>query len=220
MWQRGFFVNRIESEIQFIYLDINIKSFLTHFMFEISKREKQARTIRIFRRVHRFTGIFLFIFFMFISITGILLGWKKHSGGLILAETSRGSTSDLTEWLPMNELHDKAVKYLRDSVSAEISSEVDRIDVRKNRGIVKFTFKDHFWGLQLDGKTGDLLQIEVRRSDFIESIHDGSILDYYLGTSNEQIKLVYTSITGLALLTFTITGFWLWYGPKRMRRRG
>ena len=51
------------------------------------------------------------------------------------------------------------------------------------------------------------------------AIHDGSILDYYIATSNGQIKLFYTSIMGLALLTFTITGFWLWYGPKRMRKR-
>ena len=28
----------------------------------------------------------------------------------------------------------------------------------------------------------------------------------------------YTTTMKLALVTFTITGFWLWYGPKRMRR--
>ena len=58
---------------------------------------------------------------------------------------------------------------------------------------------------------------ERRRSDFIENIHDGSILDHLTGTSGEQIKLVYTSMMGVALLTFTITGFWLWIGPRRMR---
>jgi hypothetical protein len=31
-------------------------------------------------------------------------------------------------------------------------------------------------------------------------------------------KVLVSSISGLALLIFTITGFWLWYGPKRMRR--
>jgi len=43
------------------------------------------------------------------------------------------------------------------------------------------------------------------------------MLDHLTGTSGEQIKLVYTSVMGVALLTFTITGFWLWIGPKRMR---
>jgi hypothetical protein len=95
---------------------------------------------------------------------------------------------------------------------------LDRIDVRKDKGMVKFVFANHFWGLQLDGATGALLQIEQRRSDYIEKIHDGSILDFYFKTSNGQIKLVYTSIMGFALLIFTITGFWLWYGPKRMRK--
>ena len=36
---------------------------------------------------------------------------------------------------------------------------------------------------------------------------------------NSPIKLAYTSVMGLALLGFTVTGFWLWYGPRRMRAR-
>ena len=83
--------------------------------------------------------------------------------------------------------------------------------------MVKFVFVEGYWGIQIDCATGNLLHIERRRSDFIENIHDGSILDYLTGTSGEQIKLVYTSMMGVALLTFTITGFWLWLGPKRMR---
>ena len=107
---------------------------------------------------------------------------------------------------------------MHDSVSPNLSLQLDRIDVRKDKGMVKFVFTDHFWGIQLDGATGKLLQIEQRRSDFIEKIHDGSILDFYCKTDG-QIKLIYTTIMGLALLIFTITGFWLWYGPKRMRNK-
>lgn len=96
--------------------------------------------------------------------------------------------------------------------------DLERIDIRKDKGMVKFVFIDHYWGLQLDGATGELLHIERRRSDFIENIHDGSIIDYFLGTG-EWFKVVYTSVMGLALLTFTVTGCWLWYGPKVMRRQ-
>ncbi|HEX8337897.1 MAG TPA: hypothetical protein VF621_14265, partial [Pyrinomonadaceae bacterium] len=74
-------------------------------------------------------------------------------------------------------------------------------------------------GVQLDGATGEVLHVERRRADFIENLHDGSILDYLAGTEGGQIKLAYTSIMGLALLTFTVTGFWLWYGPKRFRAK-
>jgi uncharacterized iron-regulated membrane protein len=188
-------------------------------MTDLNTRRKQAKILRTFRKIHRTTGAMLFIIFFFVSVTGLMLGWKKHSGGLILPESYTGTSADLKDWLPLDSLHKNAVKIIRDSVSSTMSLDLERIDIRKDKGMVKFVFIDEYRGVQLDGATGELLHIERRRSDFIENVHDGSILDRYFNTSNGQIKLVYTSIAGLALLTFTITGFWLWIGPKRMRRR-
>ncbi|MEL7423523.1 MAG: PepSY domain-containing protein, partial [Bacteroidota bacterium] len=70
---------------------------------------------------------------------------------------------------------------------------------------------------QLDLSNGKLLSFGKRRSDLLEQIHDGSIIDRRLGWS--FFKLLYTTISGLALFLFTVTGFWLWYGPKRMRKQ-
>jgi len=187
-------------------------------MTESQKRQQQAKLLRISRKLHRTTGALLFVFFLFISVTGLLLGWKKNSGGLLLPKSYKGTSTNLADWLPLDSLHKNACRIVQDSISPELSLELERIDVRKDKGMVKFVFADHFWGVQLDGATGKLLHIEQRRSDFIEKIHDGSILDFYAGTSDGQIKLIYTTITGLALLLFTVTGFWLWYGPKRMRQ--
>lgn len=182
-----------------------------------TKRQQQAKLLRIFRKVHRTTGAALFLFFFFISITGLLLGWKKHSGDILLSKSYSGSSTNLQDWLPIDSLHTLANTYLLSSVSTELSTEIDRIDIRKEKGMVKFVYTDHIWGLQLDGATGKLLHVERRYSDLIENVHDGSILDNYLGTSDNQVKVFYTSVMGIALLVFTITGFWLWYGPKRMR---
>lgn len=159
----------------------------------------------------------LFALFFVLACTGLLLGWKKHTGGLILPKSYAGTSTDMRDWLPVSVLHARAVAVARDSISPELSLELERIDIRPDKGMVKFVFVEGYWGIQLDCATGKLLHIERRRSDFIENIHDGSILDYLTGTSGEQIKLVYTSVMGVALLTFTITGFWLWIGPKRMR---
>ncbi len=188
-------------------------------MIEDNKRQGQVKLLRTFRKVHRTTGALLFVFFFFVSISGVLLGWKKHSGGLLLPKSYSGTSTNLNEWLPIDSLHKNACKILRDSVSSDLSLELERIDIRKDKGMVKFIFAEHFWGVQLDGATGKLLQIEQRRSDYIEKIHDGSILDFYFKTTNGQIKLLYTTITGIALLLFTVTGFWLWYGPKRIKRK-
>lgn len=183
------------------------------------KRQQQAKWIRMARKVHRQTGIILFVFFFIIGITGLLLGWKKHSNGYILPKSYKGISTNSDHWLTLDSLQTNAFNILRDSVSPSLSRELERIDVRPYKGMVKFVFVEDFVGIQLDLTTGKLLHIEQRRSDFIENIHDGSILDHIFKTSKEQIKLVYTSIMGLALILFTITGFWLWYGPKKMRRQ-
>ena len=180
-------------------------------------RKQQAKILRLFRKVHRATGAMLFLFFAVIAITGVLLGWKNVSNGSILPNSQQGASANLTEWKPISELHLKAVEVLKDSISNEISLELNRIDIRKEKGMVKFIFENHLWEVQLDGKTGNVLQIAKRHSDFFEDIHDGTVLDKAFGT-NKIFKVIYTSVMGLALMLFTVTGFWLWYGPKRLKK--
>lgn len=183
----------------------------------MNSRQQQAKILRIFRKIHRITGAFLFIFFFVISISGILLGWKKNSNGIILPETQQGTSTNFEQWKPLNTLYNNACFILHDSISPNLSTTLNRIDIRKEKGTVKFIFENHLWEIQLDGSTGNLLQIQKRHSDLIENIHDGSIFDSWFKTAKNQFKLIYTSIMGIALLIFTITGFWLWYGPKRLK---
>lgn len=178
--------------------------------------QQQARLLRGFRWLHRKVAIILFVFFLIISITGLLLGIKKNTG--LLAPTQKGVSENLADWLPIDSLHRLAVHYLRDSVSPNLSSQVDRIDVRPEKGVLKITFKDHYHGLQLDGATGKLLLHEIRRSDWIEDLHDGSLVDSLIGTKDEPFKTGYTLIMGLSLFLLVITGVWLWWGPKRLRK--
>jgi uncharacterized iron-regulated membrane protein len=180
---------------------------------------RSAKLIRVLRKIHRTIAIFLFAFFLVVSITGLLLGWKKNSGGLILPPSEKGVSSDLKTWLPIDSLRNIAVKALHDSVSANLSDELERIDARPQKGMLKFVFADDYWEVQLDGTTGKVLLIDRRRSDIIENIHDGTILDVLFNTKNDQFKLSYTTIMGLSLLMLTLSGFWLWYGPKRLRKQ-
>lgn len=182
-------------------------------------QQRQAGSLKFFRSIHRVAAIYLFVVFIIISVTGLMLGWKKHSGGLLLPESVNGTSTDLKDWLPLDSLYRNACGILSDSVSAGLSCNLERIDIRKEHGMVKFVFADHFYGIQLDGATGQLLQIERRRSDIIEKFHDGSILDHLFGLRGEYFKRIYTSLTGLALLVLTITGFWIWYVPVRMRNK-
>src|SRR5262249_9017503 len=97
--------------------------------------------------------------------------------------------------------------------------ELERIDARPQKGSVKFVFIEDYWEIQLDGTNGDVLQITRRTSDIVENIHDGSIFDYFLKTDDEQVKLLYNTITGGSLRFLAISGAWVWYGPKKLRRQ-
>jgi len=161
-------------------------------------------------------GATLFIFFFIIAGSGFLLGWKKNTGNLLGSKTYKGSSIELKEWLPLPELQSKAKNYLKNAVPNASELALDRIDIRQDKGVAKFIFDDYY-GIQIDGATGALLHLDHRRADLVENIHDASILDNYLNTGG-YIKLIYTTVMSLALLLFTVTGFWLWYGPKRMKK--
>ncbi len=181
-------------------------------------RKAHATLLRGVRKIHRATGIALFALFLIIAFSGLLLGWKKNSNGYILPDTQKGTSTNLSDWLPLDSLRNIALLTLRDSVGADLDPELDRIDARPDKGILKFTFTQHYWEVQLDGATGTALSVALRRSDFLEALHDGSIVDSSLKLNGGYIKLIYTSIMAIALITFSLTGFWLWYGPKVMRR--
>lgn len=187
-------------------------------MHSVFKKRKQAKLIRLFRRIHRITGVLLLFWFLVLALTGIILGFKKHSGSLLLPETKQGSIADTSKWLSIDSLRSIACKTAQDSISEDKVFNIERIDIRLEMGTAKFIFLEGFIEVQLDCATGEVLNIGRRYSDFIEKLHDGSIVDYYLGLQGTYFKLIYTTIMGLALLVFIFTGFWIWYGSKRIRR--
>jgi len=149
-----------------------------------------VKRTRWYRKIHRWLGSGLFIFFFIISGTGLLLGWKKNSNGYLLAKTYQGTSTDVKQWLPVDSLQNIAVKIIHDSISADLSGNVDRIDARPGKGMVKFVFTDHYWAVQLDCTTGKLLHIEKRRADFIEQTVD------FVYANNEEpthLTVVFTS---------------------------
>ena len=184
-------------------------------MSQDNARQRQVQLLRQFRKWHRLTGAGLFVFFFVVGITGLVLGWKKNSQGYILPQTQKGGSTTITDWLPLDSLQKKAQRALHKTYP-DYSTKIARLDVRPSKGMLKILFEEHHVGVQLDGATGVVLSVAPRHSDWIENLHDGSLVDDCLGTKG-YFKLFYTTIMGAALLLFTITGFWLWYGPKRLR---
>jgi uncharacterized iron-regulated membrane protein len=164
--------------------------------------------LRQFRTWHHWVGISVVLFMLITSITGVLLGWKKNVEVLQPA-TLKGRTTNLNEWVSFDKVS-TAASYAIDSVLGR-AIEIDRMDVRPDKGIIKVTFKEGYWEVQVDGANGKILSVAQRHADWIEHIHDGSVI-------SDGFKLIYTNYIGLGLLTLSVTGFWLWYGPRRIRK--
>ena len=171
----------------------------------------QAKRTRILRKLHRWMGIPLIVFFLVIGVTSILLAWKKKAALLpptLASKVEQGTWILPSEMVRIGEVEMK--KLGRDS-------EVDRIDIRPDKGSAKITFKTHFTEVQVDGYSGEILSVGTRHSDWIEKVHDGSIVDYYT-TGEEGAKLTYSTLVSLGLIFLALSGFYIWYYPKLMRK--
>jgi hypothetical protein len=177
--------------------------------------QRLAQTTRLYRRLHTWVAVPLFLFMFLMGSTGLLLGWKKATG--LLPKTAKGTSGTSQQWVSLDSLQQVAQRYARQEL--KLSDEIDRIDVRPQKGIAKIVFVQHFTELQLDCTTAAVLSVTTRRSDFIEKIHDGSILDFLLGSDGETAKLTYTTLLALGLLLLSFSGFWLWLNPLRIRRQ-
>lgn len=171
--------------------------------------KKIADRTRDFRTYHRYLGLVLGVLLLISSITGLLLGWKKDVE-LLQPPTQEGVTTDMAQWLPLSEMATLAIAGL-DSAAAVQDNPIDRIEARLDKGIVKVIFLEGSWEVQLDNTTGEVLSVARRHSDWIEKIHDGSIV-------SDLFKLITMNILGLGLLIISVTGFFLWFYPRKIRR--
>lgn len=158
------------------------------------------------RKLHRWGSILTALPLLVVIITGIILQLKKD-----------------WSWVqpPTAESADPALELSFDEILAaasgvpevEISSwdDVDRLDVRPDKGVVKVRANNR-WEVQIDAKSGEVLHLAFRRSDLIESLHDGSWF-------SDGAKLWIFLPTAVILLGLWITGMYLWLLPHLVKRK-
>ena len=91
--------------------------------------------------------------------------------------------------------------------------DIDRIDIRPNKGIAKIKSKNN-WEIQIDIETSEIYSSNFRRSDIIETIHDGSFF-------SEIVKYGWFLPSGFLLLVLSLTGIYMFFIPilSRIKRK-
>ena len=161
------------------------------------------------RKVHYWAGAIIAIPALVLLASGLLLQAKKHWAWVQPVEhRGTGKTPALS------------LEQLLQSVRADPElgvttwDDVNRVDVRPGRGVAKVWLHSGY-EVQVDLGTGRILHTAYRRSDLIESIHDGSFF------GGDWTKLGVFLPTGITLLMLWGTGVWMWWvtfsGKRRVR---
>ena len=162
------------------------------------------------RRLHYWGSALVAIPVALVLGTGLLLQLKKHWAWVQPVE-HRG-----TGKVPVVDLH-ALLTAAKSIPERRVTSwaEIQRIDVRPDRGVAKLWIHDG-WEVQVDLGTGQVLHQAYRRSDVIEALHDGT----FFGT---PVKLGIFLVSGLTLFGLWLTGCWMflvtYLNKRRVRRR-
>ena len=89
--------------------------------------------------------------------------------------------------------------------------ELNRADLKPGKGIIKFVSKTN-WEVQVDTHTSEVLSVAQRRSDIIESIHDGSFFA-------DWVKLWIFLPAGVGLFVLWVSGVYLFSSSEYKKRR-
>ena len=160
------------------------------------------------RRFHYWAAISIAIPSLIVIASGLLLQLKKETSWVQPPERKGSGQEPVISF-------DHVLEICRGVSNVQVRTweDINRIDVRPSRGILKVTTRGN-WEIQIDTKTGELLQVAYRRSDIIEAIHDGSWF-------HDKVKLWIFLPTGATLLLLWLTGIYLFFLPIwfRWRRR-
>ncbi|MCC6929929.1 MAG: PepSY domain-containing protein [Gemmatimonadaceae bacterium] len=158
------------------------------------------------RKLHRWGAVAVAIPFLVVIASGLLLQLKKQWGWVQPTE-HRGSGAVPSVEFP------RILEIARAVPQAGITGwgDIDRVDVRPGKGIMKITSNSR-WEIQVDSESGAVLHSAYRRSDLLESLHDGSWF-------HEQAKVWIFFPSGVVVFALWLTGLYLWLLPYLTRRK-
>jgi len=163
---------------------------------------------KLWRQIHYWLSLAVFLPAGIMFIAGGILMLKKEIEW-IQPSTQRGVVE---AQLPEASFEQMLIA-VRQHPEAGIEqwSDIDRIDLRVGRGIAKLRANSG-WEVQVDTKTAEVLKVAYRRSDWIESIHDGSFF-------SDEVKLYIFLPTGILLIVMWGSGIYLFLLPRMAKRK-
>ena len=166
------------------------------------------RTPTLLRKIH-YWGSFSIALPLIIMIGAGLLLMVKKEINWIQPPSQKGSDTQRIPMASIQDLFDAALTV--DVAKFTRWDELQRADLKPEKGIIKFVSKTN-WEVQVDTRTAEVLSVAQRRSDVIESIHDGSFFA-------DWVKLWLFLPAGVGLFVLWITGIYLFTSAEYKKRK-
>jgi len=168
------------------------------------------RMFRLLRNWHKWIGVVLAIALATIAVTGFLLATKGTFGWVRPPEKKSEFETVLAEVVSI----DRAAQAAFELGIAELQShkDIDRIDYRPKHNVFKVVSKKGYHEVQVDGKTGKVLQVARRNDQLAEDIHDLSFF-------HDLAKDWGLPFVAIALLALSISGVCMFFTPILRRAK-
>ena len=147
-------------------------------------------------KIHYWGSAIIIIPFLIVLISGIFLQVKKEFTW-IQPKTMKTQYRELT--LSFDEILIAAKSV--EEVGIKSWKDIKLLDVRPGKGITKVRAKNS-WEIQIHNQTAEVLAVNYRRSDFFESLHDGSWF-------HDSAKLGIFLPSAIIMLIMSLTGLYL-----------
>lgn len=170
-------------------------------------QESRLKKRMLVRKLHYWVTPIIALPFLVVIISGLFLQVKKEISWI------QPPTAQVTQ------IQDPKVSWVQilDSLKAhpelhvESWKDIKKLDVRPSKGLAKIHLKPDV-EVQVNLQDGQILQIAQRRSDLIESLHDGSWFA-------DWAKLGLFLPSGILVLFLWLSGVILFFLPIYLKRR-
>ncbi len=161
---------------------------------------------KLTRKLHRWGAILTALPVLVVVVSGAFLQLKKHADW-IQPPTQHGTRGGPAVNFATVLARAQGVP----EAAVQTWDDIDRLDVRPDQGVIKIRCRNRY-EIQIDARTGAILHQAERRSDVIESLHDGSFF-------GDRFKLWVFLPSGLILAGLWATGLYLFVLPHFARRK-
>lgn len=166
---------------------------------------KSVKLYQFSRKVHKWSGLILSVFFMFIAVTGLVLVYMIPLG--VADELRTGKESSPNQAIPMEKVVSIAAS--QGLPGTDSVDDIFRIEYRPSANVYQVRFNNS-QGVQIDASTGKVLSTNPDYSTFLITLHDGSFFGNWY-------RYTILTMTGLALILLSFSGYYMFGFPLYKR---